>query len=118
MQSLKKNIIAHLISTTTIDELKNNKIIVSTPAGTYFGDYYPTPDAEDDALVSIADAVVGSLADITDNYLAETDIDSIDGNDGYFCLKNVELKHGAASIKLPFVVLFFDQVVGISLGHN
>lgn len=41
----------------------------------------------------------------------------LDGNDGVLLLKDVTIKSGSATFNLPFLQLFFDQILGVTLGN-
>lgn len=40
----------------------------------------------------------------------------LDGNDGYIALKNVTINNGKNPFNIPFLCVFYDQIIGVSIG--
>ena len=117
MHSLKKDIILKLSMIPLLQGMENNNIIVMTSAGTYSGKVISN---EDDAS-ELAFPFANVISKLADQYRQDNHIDKntlLDGNDGFLVLKDVQLRTNGAIINMPFVVLFFDQIVGISIGNE
>ena len=114
MTTLKKEIIVAALAATNSDILGDNKIIVSTAAGIFIGDLISEECTPVDSNSVSSHALVKVFNDISCEYKEKH---SLDNSDGYFCLENVQLLNGSNRTSFPFVVLFFDQVIGISIGN-
>ena len=42
----------------------------------------------------------------------------LDGDDGFFTLKNVTIQSANTTANVPFMVVFFDQVIGVTIIGN
>lgn len=116
MQSLKKYLIYSCCSMPLIDDLQDSKIIIVTHSGVITG----SPIAEDESDSTIYNwATISST--FADNYRKQHSIDesqSLDGNDGFVTLKDVEFKSGTATYHFNVLNIFFDQIVGITVGST
>lgn len=99
------------------DELRDNKIVVSTAAGIFVGNLFSEECTYTDSNSVLSHVMVNAFHDVSQSYLKEHSIDSPDNNDGYFCLENVQLVNGNVRTNFPFIVLFYDQVIGITVGN-
>ncbi|HIZ77141.1 MAG TPA: hypothetical protein H9669_05925, partial [Firmicutes bacterium] len=57
---------------------------------------------------------------IGNNYKNELGLqadDSLPGDEGYLFLVDVQILTGMKAIDLPFIIVFYDEIVGISFGH-
>ena len=116
MHSLKKDIIINLSRVPFLQGMDNNNVIIMTSAGTYSGKLISNEDDDSEIALPFANA----LSELADRYRQDNHIDKntlLDGNDGYLILKDVQLRTNGPIINMPFVVLFFDQIVGISIGN-
>lgn len=115
MHSLKKELIVKFALSTTVEEMENNKLILLTPAGLVSGELVTESNSPE---VQVLDAFTNKLAT---QYKEDNNIDEatyLDGNDGYLSLENVTINHGSSSIKMPFINVFFDQIIGVTLGSK
>lgn len=118
MHSLKKEIIEKLalITGTQTDssEKLNENIIVVTPAGVIEG-HCSASEIE-------AGKLGHAIGYLVDEYIKNNGINEDDfphDNDGYFILNDVTIHTSlSGSIKMPELVLFYDQVIGVSLGKS
>ena len=116
MQTLKKHSIASTLVMATLDELKNNNIIVFTPAGIFSGKPI-TDDTDISDSNNIGYNIISKcLEEETTRFMKENSLESADGNDGYFFLKDVQLISNNIRTNIPYVVLYYDQVIGITIG--
>ena len=115
MSTLKKYVISRLHNVPLVEGAEDNSVIVMTPAGTYIGK--PVSDKDESKTDSFWAELFFELAKDyrQDNQIAENV--PLDGNDGFLVLKDVQLQANGSIIKMPFVVLFFDQIVGITIGN-
>lgn len=113
MESLKKSLIFSYCTMPLIDGSNNEKIIIITHAGIIIG----SPIGKDESDESIHNMASISMA-YADDYRKEnsiTELQSLDGNDGFIILKDVEFKSGAATHRFNVLTVFFDQIVGITV---
>lgn len=118
MTSFKKEVIRTFQTLHKIEGLENNRLIVYTPAGTFVG----TPllleeDVEDN---NINKSIFSLLQSVAKDYRSENGIpenQNLDNNDGCFLLSDVTLITGNSKNHIPVLVLFYDQITGISIGN-
>lgn len=118
--SIKKQIITHFCGLTQTDLLKGNKLILLTAFGIVSGELIF--DVPDDSSEDINNKVLSNIIKrISDDYCADYSIElPTNGNDGCFLLKNVEILSSSTSqksISLAQLVVFFDQIIGVSVGN-
>ncbi|MGI6726627.1 MAG: hypothetical protein ACOX62_10680 [Christensenellales bacterium] len=106
--TMKKRLICDLSMITKIEKLKDNELILLTPAGVVTG--YP---ADTDNL-----GIVAQLAQ-TVSYKHREKLEMPDdmvlpGNDGYIALRNVQLRTGGTTYEFEELLVFFDQIIGIT----
>jgi hypothetical protein len=126
--SLKKAIIAGFWNGVTQENLKGNALALVTAAGIIEG--YPVTQEESEALkqkknfaeMSDKEKSVCMTSILTDS--AERVYDEnykvnhpVPGNDGYILLKNVTFRSANATYCLETLVVFFDQIIGVSFGR-
>ena len=106
MDSLKKTIIRTLAMAPQIDMLTNNQVILTTAAGVIAGKIVEeNSEKQGDMIYSkVLDA-------ITEKYEAD-----IEGNDGYMLLSDVTVINGNARTNLKNLIVFYDQIIGVTLG--
>ena len=116
--SLKKEIIKNFIFLPDLDALKNNKIVLATALGLVSG-RLPS-DEEVENKESLNAALVKICSDTANEYksnLSLSETDNLPDNDGYIYLVDVEIKSSNAVFKTPFMVVFYDQIIGVSIGN-
>lgn len=113
--SLKKTLISSYCAMPTTEALANNSIIVVTPCGIITGN--PLLDNESDNTIKLMEDLNIRFAK---NYREDFNIPinmPLSGNDGFFTLKDASLISGSVTTSLGFINIFYDQVIGISLGN-
>ena len=114
MDSLKKFVIASFSNIPSFEGLEKNKLVLATPAGIIFGTpVYDEESTEELPLTSF----VNSLA-LT--YRKEHDISDdtrLEENDGFLYLKDVTIQNGVQRTNLPYMCVFYDQIIGVSIGN-
>lgn len=116
MDSLKKCIITIFSNMPSIDGLEKNKVMLVTAAGIIYG----TPAVLDDDLNDPANLLCKSVKTFADAYREHNNIPDntfLDGNDGAVTLKDVTICSENFKINTPFLCVFFDQIIGVSLGN-
>lgn len=109
--SLKKEIIGTISAATSMVELKGNSVVLIASAGMITGSF---PQEDSVAKESAFSEMVGKVAD---RYKETYGIDSlVPGSDGYIILDDVSIRNGASNIHMPQLVVFHDQIIGITLG--
>ena len=96
--------------------MKNTPRLLLTPAEIIVETAIPKEEA--DPNVSSMTKVTSELAR---GYYKENrlPVDApLEGNDGFFTLKNVLLQSGGTTAQIPFLVVFFDQVIAVSVIGN
>lgn len=115
MHSLKKELITSWGISTTIDVLKDKRLVLLTPAGIIIGTFVKNNDEANSETVKILNNI---SSQVTRDYKKENNIDSktmLDGNDGVLSLKDVQLKSGNAIFNFSYIDIFFDQIIGVTL---
>lgn len=113
--SMKKTLISSYCAMPSTEALANNSIIVVTPCGVITGN--PLSDNESDNTIKLLDDLNIRIAK---NYREDFGISydtSLPDNDGFFTLKDASLISGSVTTNLGFINIFYDQVIGISLGN-
>lgn len=113
--SLKKSLISSYYVMPSTEALAGNSIIVVTPCGIITGK--PLSDNESDSNIDFMQKVNSS---ITENYRTDSGISNdqaIPGSDGFFMLKDAKIISGSVTTNIGFINVFYDQVIGISLGN-
>ena len=106
--TLKKQIIRTIALATKCDGLKRNRIIVVTSSGIISGKILGEDDVAPEKLF-----FAELLGEVTDQYGA----DNVDGNDGYLHLTDARIRLGnGADVNIGNIVIFYDQIAGISIG--
>lgn len=120
MATLKKSMIIALSSFPDIEGFEKNHLILTTAAGTIHGKLISDNQLND------KDDVCGLLAHacekIANNYIEENSSQesALSGNDGYLFLTDVRIRSVSSSTitTLPFMIVFFDQIIGITIGSD
>lgn len=95
----------------SIDALKGNKVILATPMGLIFGtlceeNVTDNPDAGQNILATLCEKVV-----------EDYELDKISGNDGFMLLTDASIKATGTTINVGSIIVFYDQIIGVSLGN-
>ena len=118
-QSIKKFLISDLYLLTNEEELKNNDINLFTPLGIISGKpYHYSTDNLNEYLAT--DLMAKLFEKITNTYKSKYSIEnSIPENDGFIVLQDVIIRsnNSVNIIKVPQLVVFYDQIIGITLGN-
>lgn len=114
--SLKKNVIVSFASSLSTAGLEKNNIILTTSAGLISGRPLPPETdfdkaGQDDRPMS-ADEIYAMLLRIAD----ENFDGDVEGNDGYLMLTDAKIRNQNTTYNLGSVVVFYDQIIGVSLG--
>ena len=112
--SLKKHIIQDYSLIPLYDGMQDHKLILITAAGTIVG----TPilkDDDDESALSLAKMTAHYTSDYGEKYSLGDDFKAL-GNDGFLMIKNVEIINLNQKTHLPFLIVFFDQIIGVSIG--
>ena len=106
MTTLKKDLIRQFAAMTSLETMKDSRLVLLTPA---------IPKEEADPNVASMTKVTSELAR---GYYKENRLPTdapLENNDGFFMLKNVLLQSGGTTAQIPFLVVFFDQVIAVSI---
>lgn len=117
MASFKKELINSFRILPEIEGLENNKFIVYTAAGTFIGTPVNTEKENDSNSTNLIRSFTKNIAE---DYRKDNNIPDdqpLDGNDGCFLLSDVTLITGNSRSNIPILAIFFDQVIGISIGN-
>ncbi len=122
LPSLKKEIITRFALAPTLEQLKDNQLIIVTSFGIISGtlaNEINDIDFDDRNQVSIA--VLGKLTgNIISEYKKSNSIDEdqlLEGNDGCIPLVDVVVKTSTATFNLHFLNVFYDQIIGVTIGN-
>lgn len=120
---LKKNIIFRFADLLDNEEFSNYKIILSTSTGTITGRFLKDSDSQSSSHNNETTAALafsqlcGQEYDLYKEELNLSDSDKLPGDDGYLLLKDVEILTSVKTITLPAMVVFFSDIVGVSIGE-
>lgn len=106
MDSLKKMIIRTLAVAPQTDMFSNNQVILTTAAGVIAGKIVEENSEKQSDMVFTT-----MLDEISKNYKAD-----IEGDDGYMLLSDVTVINGNARTNLKNLIVFYDQIIGVTLG--
>lgn len=113
MTTLKKDLIRQLAAMTSLETMKDSRLVLVTPAGMIIGTAIPKEEADPDVA-----SMTKVTTELARGYYKENrlPIDApLEDNDGFFTLKNVLIQSGGTSAQIPFLVVFFDQVIAVSI---
>lgn len=116
--SLKKNITLRLSALLDVPDLRNNKLILSTSSGIICG---RIPSEEELSEENSNDNAISRLCEQEYMNLKEelqlSDNEPLPDDDGYIYLVDVQVLSGARSVNLPFMIVFYSNINGVSIGQ-
>ncbi len=115
--SLKKIIISNLCNITELEALKDNDINLLTPSGIISGRLSKRSNEEEPTNGN--DVLAETMEGFSQRYKEVYNIkNSVPGNDGFIILENVTIRQigSESTCILDQLTVFYDQIVGISLG--
>lgn len=113
MQSLKKELITSWGVSTTIDALKDKRLVLLTPAGLIIGTFVSSAENTDSETMKF---LYDFSSNVARDYKEENNITTLlDGNDGFMSLKDVQINSGNFNLHLPFINIFYDQIIGVTI---
>ena len=108
-------------ATNEVEEKSKDMLIIHTANGLYQGQLKPTENFSnneitegEDILTCIRKLYLSSLEDYYSNDSSNIDLQE---NPLTIELENVTLFTSGKDVSMPFVSIFIDQIIGISLGH-
>lgn len=116
--SLKKDLINSFSGLLSTDTFKNNHLVLITSIGIITGKPFfqnQISDASD-----ICDAFNEIVKNIASDYFETNTCNESDlsENDGYLFLSDVTIQTSSSRpIKHQFMTVFYDQIIGVSIGH-
>ena len=115
------NTLLKVLNDKIVSEEKLNKLMIHTANGIYVGTLKEPIDStnyevtdEDDILTVYHKIYYEQLDKVEDNMTDE--IERVSENSITITLENVELLSNKVITHLPFIEIFIDQIIGISLG--
>ena len=117
--TMKKYISLMLTGVSEIEGLENNDVIFVTSIGYITGKPLSEEETQENSKITSDNTLYWVTKNITDDYRKEYNIteEPIDGNDGYIILKDVTIKYLNSTTKLGSLILFFDQIIGVTFGN-
>lgn len=121
IKSFKKELIQKYSFLTTAEGMETNKVILVTAIGIIQGTFLQLPDESETSNTITNDLLMAKLTERfaedyrSDNKIAEDE--PLPGNDGGFCLKDVCIKSANATFNLPFLFIFYDQIIAATIGN-
>lgn len=116
--SLKKTIISNLAMLKNVDGFKDNSLLLLTSVGIISGKVIDIKDTEN---LNGSEYLASLIKEFSKDYKKENYSDEstyLPGNDGHITLVNVTiLKDNGSTTKIPILTVFFDQVIGVSIGN-
>ncbi|SET71964.1 hypothetical protein SAMN05443270_1107 [Lacrimispora sphenoides] len=118
--SLKKDLIYNFWNIADLKQLGTQRLQLVTASGLISGVPARLPvDTEYDELVG-TQILAKYYVDAVKNYRSRHGLsgtESVPGNDGAIVLQDVVITNTSGTIDIPFLVVFFDQIIGVSLGN-
>lgn len=113
MTTLKKDLISQFAAMTSLDSMKGSHLMLLTSAGIVIGTVVSS-DETDPAILPMAKTTYK----LVEGYYEENRLPAntpLQGNDGFFLLKNAVIQSSNTTTKIPFMVVFYDQVIAVSV---
>lgn len=120
--SLKDTLILGMATAPTIEAFQNNSLVLLTAAGTISGTMIENEDpkniADTDPNAVSAFALGTIVKGCKKAFNKQEEVESeVIGNDGYLILKDVTVTNfSGVTTKMGALVVFFDQIIGVTLG--
>lgn len=116
--SLKKDIIYGLANSTEIDQLKENYVVLLTASGIIKGKISKLGYPEDASPKNLLNTLVHSISEEYREHYSIPEDTLLPGNDGGIALEDVTiLLNSGSNYVLPHLVVFFDQIIGVTIGN-
>lgn len=115
--SLKKHMIISMCDLLDTEAFRNNQVNLITPLGIISGK--PFKYSDKDKPQSAEDILSKVEEEIANEYKKTYSIEPpLPGNDGFVVLENVTIRRNGSNIstKMSLLTIFFDQIIGVSLG--
>lgn len=117
MTSIKKDLLIAftMLESTSRDENPAHLILV-TSAGVISG----LPVTEHEEKGTITSNLLDFIGTVIKEHKESNNIEDYklaEGLDGFFSLKDVTIRSGNSTYTLPFLTVFYDQIVGVSVGN-
>lgn len=99
------------------EAFKDNELILATPLGLICGKPINFAKEEDTNKNDFAFAAL--LKELSSDFLDDLKKDNreLDPNDGYILLYDVTIRNGTDTSKIPLLTVFYDQIIGVTLGN-
>ena len=115
------HLIESLAKAANINGIDQNQVILTTAIGLISGKLASvSPITADELLEEKGNISQDKTAKLYEMFLTsvnETYEDEVEGNDGYILLTDVSIRTQNNTINLGTHVVFFDQIIGISIGQ-
>lgn len=120
--SFKKELIKKISTLTLLDEFNKSKVIIVSALGVITGKLFVPPSDDEINSNRIGyDIILTKLSKkFADDYKKEFDMPnevSLNDNDGYISLVEVSITTSGITINMPHLNVFFDQIIGITIGN-
>ena len=115
------NSLLKVLNDKVSSEEKLNKLVIHTANGIYIGTLKEPIDStnyevtDEDDILNVYHKVLYEQIDKAEDNMAD-EIERVSENPITITLENVELHSNNVIIHLPFIEIFIDQIIGISLG--
>lgn len=121
IKSFKKELIQKYSFLTTTEGMETNKVVLVTAIGIIQGTFMLFPDESETSNTITNDLLMAKLTErFAEDYRSDNKIAEdmpLPGNDGGFCLKDVCIKSASATFNLPFLFVFYDQIIAATIGN-
>lgn len=115
MHAFKKDLILQFAALASEPASPSNHLVLLTSAGIITGDII-LDDEKDPDVSSLTKFTTDTAMDYRKEYQLPDD-SHLDGNDGCICLKNVTINLSRVTTHIPFLSVFFDQIIAVSIGN-
>jgi len=118
--SFKKNIIHQYSLLSSADGMEKNYIILATATGIIKGRIIPPNEAPITDTSTVEELLLNVAEECAKNYRSDNQIPDnqmLPGSDGGISLKDVSIKLSYGTFSAPFLFVFYDQIIGVSVGN-
>lgn len=116
MYTMKKDLIFNYSMLPSMDELKNNELILVTAGGVIKGK--PISENPETFSTNVLDKITHKMIIDYREAIKIPEATRLDGNDGCLLLENATLINGTTKIPFQYLVVFFDQIIAVTIGSD
>ena len=109
-KNFKKHLILTMGKSAEIKEIQNNKLILVTSFGIIQGRLMPENPK------NLPSKIYSEFLTLAQQHWSEN-VGQPELSDEYVLLSDVEIKTGPNTFNTPFLMVFYDQIIGVTVGN-